>query len=46
MERQNREAQEKAQEERRLRIDNERRQARLRLERVLNGIMKIFSIAL
>lgn len=36
MERQNREAQEKAQEERRRQIDNERRQARLRLERVLN----------
>ncbi|CAN6840457.1 unnamed protein product [Brassica oleracea] len=32
-ERQNREAQEKAQEERRRQIDNERRQARLRLER-------------
>ncbi|KAF3595524.1 hypothetical protein DY000_02023158 [Brassica cretica] len=34
MERQNREAQEKAQEERRRQIDNERRQARLRLERM------------
>ncbi|KAF3485839.1 hypothetical protein F2Q69_00053866 [Brassica cretica] len=34
MERQNREAQEKAQEERRRQIDNERRQARLRLERI------------